>query len=319
MLDVSAQAERSTTYRADMADHIVTRQTAARVILDHPGFGVSLQGDPTDSIEALRSRMARFSDGAVHERRRRNVDRVLHGLDAAQLRVRVFDLAAARLRPGCDLLPHARTIPLEAVAGLWGFEDPPGVAAGLLQLVDRLAPRTDDPVRPSADEVQSVLDQWFVDPTDEDVARISVFFQTADATAALIVAAAETLLPWRSGGEPAIDDVAAVATSRETVTSTTRRAQATITIDERAIGAGETVIVRLDPDLAFGSGRHRCPGREHALAAATGFVVALHHAGLWAAPSSRLQPRPNISLPQRVICRPDSETKENMIGEDQHR
>jgi hypothetical protein len=86
-------------------------------------------------------------------------------------------------------------------------------------------------------------------------ARIGILVQACDATATLIA---------RTRNRPLRD----VLRDDPPVRATRRRAGAAITVDGVQIEEGETVLVELAADLAFGAGPHRCPGQWLALAAA---------------------------------------------------
>jgi hypothetical protein len=212
----------------------------------------------------LRASVARFSSGDAHLRRRQLALDVLAGTApiilranaAAQTALRANAAALTALRanaaaqarallPG-DLSVIARTVPL-VVLGL-----PPNLV-GAVGAVAK-AYHTGDP---AADEAVATLVAAFSGTPDEaTAARIAVFVQAYDATAALIENAA------MSGLRAPVDEIVEAVLRDNPPVRATRR-----------LVDGEVRLV----DLAgnpFGAGPHACPGREHAIAIAKGVLDA---------------------------------------------
>ena len=205
-------------------------------ILEDPSFCVPAV--PTDcppgTVGWLRASVARFSEGAAHERRR--------DLATAALATAPPDLlrreAAARATAG-----NTDRLAVDVLAAALG------VTADVFPAVAAIAavyqPHTGG-YPGAADTAVAALVEIFGGTCDEaTAARIGLLVQACDATAALIREA-------HAGAAPA--DAAPVPATRRVSP-----------VD------GSTVVVPLAASgLPFGAGRHACPGRAHALAIAEG-------------------------------------------------
>lgn len=285
----------------------------AREVLAHPDITVRPSTRPVDMIEELRSRMARFSDGPDHDYRRTLVDRRLAEIEPDAVSAQVFRETLKTIAPGDDVMPAARRIPARALAQALGIAPVDAVVDAVIGLADQLAARVDEPSRPDANEVAAAVDHRSPEEsTDDDIAAISILFQTVDATASLIAMAAEAMLPRVDSRPIAVDEVAAVMMSHPTVTSTMRRAGRTCDVATKRIQAGDSIRVVLAPDgegaTPFGWGSHACPGRTLALDIATAFVNALTTLDLQIVSPECYEPRPNIRLPCRLFSRSMSTT-----------
>jgi cytochrome P450 len=232
--------------------------------------------------------MARFTDGPDHADRRAAVEDLLAALPAAG------DLAAAaRARTEawlsirtsrCDGMVLARRVPVAVLAAALGVPDDrvDEVVNRVATVVGAVAPRAGPaPVGPAAaDAAVRALDALLPGAT----AALSILFQAHDATAALIGNALVTGLP-----------VADVLREAPPVRHT------------RRVGpGGEPVVV----DLAgqpFGAGTHACPGRDQAIALATGVLAGITAAGWSPVPGDvAYEDRPNLRLPAHVTLTPGS-------------
>lgn len=189
------------------------------------------------------ARMARFSNGTVHDLRRQEVLAVLpasEGLEeAASARV------TASLTDELDVMPLLSSVPVAILCAALGCGD-------------------------RSAEVALLCDEGIVSDLLPDLARTSLLFQCRDATAALAV----TVL---TGGIPVEAAVPVLHTTRE--------------------GVGRVDL----SDAPFGAGRHRCPGRPHALAMVRGILAALDdHQIIEEGPDLG---RPNLRLPSYLIMR----------------
>jgi len=271
-------------------------------VLTDPAFRIGLPAD----APRWQARMARFSDGPDHAGRRAEVVALVAALPtAADLAAAARDrteawlaLSDRNLAPGgrmattrhqvslrssrVDGMLLARRVPVATLAEALGV---PGdrvdeVVHHTATVVASVAPRSGPaPVRPAAaDAAVRVLDALLPGGT----AALSILFQAHDATAALIGTALVTGLP--------VDDVFRDAPP---VTST------------RRVGPdGQPVVV----DLAghpFGAGPHACPGRDQAVALATGVLAGISAAGWAPVPGPvTYEDRPNLRLPARLSLSP---------------
>jgi cytochrome P450 len=231
-----------------MTDHLVSGRTAYDVLHDPAYVPPPATTGPPGSLGWLRSSVPRFSAGAVHERRRRLVTAALEGLEPERLRQRARELTHT-LRTD-DVV---REVPVRTLAEALGLPDVDvsavrTVASGYLSGV--AGPETDAAVATLVESFGGVADE-------QTAARISLLVQACEATAALIGKAM-----------PAVgDDVGALV---ESVLQTDPPVRSTTRQD----AAGETVRVDL-AELPFGAGPHACPGRQQAVALATGVCEAM--------------------------------------------
>jgi cytochrome P450 len=203
----------------------------------------------------LRAAMARFSDGEAHGPRRAAVVAAIATLDLDAVRAAAAD-AARRHPPG-----SASAVTTEVLARAFGAGD--DEVAGLVADVGRMVAVIfrGEPSDPASDAaVSRVLDRFARHPAGA-VAVASVLYQAHDATGGLVAA----LRAGRDGdGERASAGV-----------RTRRVATADTSVGATPVAAGETVVLDLAAaDLPFGTGPHRCPGRDVAEAIAAGIVSA---------------------------------------------
>lgn len=275
--------------------------------------GVVVVGRPPEVVELLESRdavvlppavdpgplaelvagMARFSEGDARASRRAEVEELLGDVDVPSIR------AAARRQVRevtngvevVDVAPLARTIPVHVLADALGVADPDGAVGAVDALCRRLAPMLGAPTRPDDATVVASLTAA-IGPLGESwaVGVVAVLFQAMDATAALV---AQLLLDSEA---PPI-----VLTTRSTTTP--------MQVGAVEVAAGETLVLLLPTtsvsgvvDLSFGHGRHRCPGREIALALAETIASTLVDDGFrMVAPPAGWEPRPNLRIPTSLI------------------
>jgi cytochrome P450 len=139
---------------------------------------------------------------------------------------------------------------------------------------------------------------------DATAARIGLLVQACDATAGLAANALIALLTGARGGSPT---AIVVATLRDDppVRATRRIAETAAHVGDVDIPAGTIVTLDLtaarDDQLPFGAGPRPCPGREAALALATGIVAAcrtcrLAEAEMDYAPSANLRSPASLML-----------------------
>ncbi len=286
--------------------------------------------DTGDSGAAVQSRMARFTDGALHEQRRAVAVERLGRLDPAELHTRALALTRSVLaRHGTvDLMTTlARFVPVAVLSS--ALADPAGAVTGsahasVLRLAQAIAPergRLRGDADPPARRIAELIDPSA--PFDDATVNIvALLFQTIDATAGLI---GNSVVTATRLGAPTFDDhacsrfVAEVSRFDPAVHFTTRTAAAEIVLAGHRIPRGATIVVDLaaagrdrsrfdrpaefrpsrdGPSFAFGDGRHRCPGRDHALGLASGvFQGVLRSGGRLTTVNVTYERRFNLRIP----------------------
>ena len=209
----------------------ITGRDAAFAVLNDLAFVVPPVPSGSAGVAWLRATVCRFSEGEAHRRRR-------------ALAVAVLDTIAPR-----SLGRHGSTHPVAALATEMGVREP--VVDLVRDVAQAYQPGTGDESR--ADRAVAPLVAVLGGDFDErTAARIGVLVQACQATTALIERARYR---W-------VEDV---LRDDPPVPATKRQARVRTTVGGLTVERGEIVRVQLG-DLAFGSGAHRCPGREHALA-----------------------------------------------------
>jgi cytochrome P450 len=257
----------------------VTSYTAARATLADPGCTVPPAPEATTGMAWLRASVARFSSGPAHTRRRAIAVAQLSTADIWTLRRAACRRTTELCASGCDLMATvARPLPTELLAAAL---DLPAATPPLIAAIARAYP-TGAP-DPEADAAVELLAEHHNDAT---AARIGLFAQAFDATAALIGNAAFLMLRDR------LDDPA------EAIIAETLRHASPVRATTRHTPTGETIQIDLatanhDPEvfplprqfdparpnrdthLDFGFGPHHCPGRYVATAITAGVLEAI--------------------------------------------
>jgi cytochrome P450 len=308
------------THRRDEA-FVVSGHREVAAALASPALSVApARGQAAGFAAELVARMARFSDGEDHRRRREIVSRLLPPV------ARVSSITADRVNDyllrrtsAFDVMPLARQLPAEVLAlglGLPAAEaDRAAFLTGVLcdALTPALRPRKLPPgaADAAAEELEALFGRHLPAGHPERLAAaISILFQARDATAALIGTAVLAGSGERRGPHSAGQRVEQVLRHDAPVQCTRRTAMADAAIGDVTVPAGAAVWIFLATaeqgsgmPATFGSGPHGCPGAAHATAIARQVVTVIDAEG-WrpvAAHRVEYEPRPNIRVPVRVL------------------
>lgn len=231
-------------------------------------------GGPRVGVRWLRRNIARFADGAEHDRRRRRVTSMLAALEYAELR----RLAADRTRAVLDAIAEqpadptprvarvAATVPVDVLVAALGMPVVLATSVAVIAAAYQPGSGAEGP----ADEAVAGLVEALGGVADEaTAAKIALLVQAQAATAGLVENAA--LAMWRADADRPVETIVAETLRRDPpVRMTRRRARdtaRTVTIDLAASG------------LPFGAGPHHCPGRDHATAIVVGILEAVRAGG----------------------------------------
>lgn len=306
----------------DMEDGV--REEAGPDLLTDPGWRVPPVPEdvPEGTMAWLRARVARFSSGEAHARRRSLAIGALGVSDGPDVNAEVLrDAARVRTQellsaPGTvEVMARvARVVPAEVLAASLGL---PVTAdtAGLVGDVGRAYHAHGETV-PAADRALTRLVADCGGTWDEaTAARIGLLVQAYDATAGLIGNAAYLALTGAEAGagtgtghapEPPPESSADLATDRlDQILRTDPPVRGTL---RAPVDGGDPVRVGLvtsDGSLAFGAGTHACPGQAHARALAAGVLDALLARGCrLVRPDLAYEPSVNLRVPAalEVVC-----------------
>jgi cytochrome P450 len=281
--------------------------------LSAPGLYVVAPLAGAGPAAELIARMARFSEGRAHQRRRAMTVSVLPPV--ATVAAHAEDIARRHLcdRPlteELDVMPLARTLAPEALSCAMGLSEPDAVCAAEItgRLCDALSSARTSDADVAASQLRAALRPLGTSGEDEMAAAVSVLFQARDATAALIGAA--VLAAKDHAGDHPADRVETVLRHQAPTQCTRRFAVADATIGRAVIPRGSDVWIFVAAaetgsgvPATFGSGPHGCPGAEKAVAIARAVITVLESGGWRPVAGQRIdfEPRPNLRLPRRVV------------------
>jgi cytochrome P450 len=276
------------------------------------------QAVPSGPAAQLLARMARFSDGHDHRKRRELLVSMLPPVP------RVTKAAGARTNyylrrrlATFDIMPMARQLPAEVLAMAIGL--PPGDAeraaalTGVLcdAVTPTLVPRpgTGSGGDTAAEALIALMAGLGGGDQERVTAAISILFQARDATAGLIGTA--VLAGARTAASSSVPQRVEDVLRREGPVQCTRRTAVIATqIGDSMVPAGAALWIFLATaergtgvPATFGSGPHGCPGPAHAYAIARQVVTVLEAEGWRPVHGQRteLEPRPNVRVPGRVM------------------
>lgn len=299
---------------------VVSGHRGVAAALASPALSVApAAGQAAGAAADLVARMARFSDGEDHRRRRAVVSLLLPPV------ARITSITADRVNDYLlrrtstfDIMPMARELPAEVLARSLGLPAAKAGRAAFLTgvLCDALTPALRPRKLPpgaadaAAEELEALVRRYLETASSERVdAAVSILFQARDATAALIGTA---VLAGSSDGDPRSPGqrVEEVLRHDAPVQCTRRTAIADAAIGDVTVPAGSAVWIFLATaehgmgmPATFGSGPHGCPGAAHATAIARQVVTVIAAEGWRPVSAQRVdyEPRPNIRVPVRVL------------------
>jgi cytochrome P450 len=278
-----------------------------RAILADPSYVVpaapAVPDSETGTLAWLRSLVARFCDGDVHDRRRALVERDLAGLDSDRLRAAAAELTERELAlqsagEQFDVMILARRVPVAVLAtelGLGGNGLPRAVdavitAASGYPNPDAANLGTDASIKQLAEALGAAGD---LGPGDAELLanRIGLLMQACDATAGLIGNALITaFVVGDADSVPAASELLADTIDDDPPVLRTRRL--------RPDGEAITLDISACP---FGAGRRPCPGADQAVALAAGVLDAILPACELADQQIAYVPSPNLRIPARLL------------------
>jgi cytochrome P450 len=262
----------------------ITDSTDARRVLADPRFRVPEADASPGPFGSFRADVSRFTNGPVHDERRRRLEAMLGELDLERLaRIAATRTAAMAAHAGSDVALIARHVPVATIAHELGFAAPdtlPSLVAAVatvypsglasdaaddavLRLLDA-APRSDHAGRSS-----------------DAVLRVQLLVQSYTATATLIETAMRRLDEDAHPSRILTEDLVIAVLRDEPPVRTTKRiapdrAVITVHLDgpDRAASADTGSL-----PLAFGAGPRRCPAPAHAIAIAVAVIDELRVSG----------------------------------------
>jgi cytochrome P450 len=161
----------------------------------------------------------------------------------------------------------AREVPVRTLAEALGLPEVDVSAVrtvAAVYLVGTAGPEVDLAVASLVEAFGGVADE-------ETAARIGLLVQACEATAALILNANPRIRELGIGVDSVIEST---LQSDPPVRSTTRQATTAAHVNGLRVAPGDLLGVELI-EMPFGAGAHACPGREQAVAIATGVCEAL--------------------------------------------
>ncbi len=306
------EALRSLGTHARAGQWVVSAPADVAAALAAPGLRVVPPPAAAGPARDIIARMARFSDGDAHRRRREMTVRLVPPI--AKIAACTAGRAAQHLWSAgtadvLDVMPLARRLPAEVLARALGLSaraaadaaDPTGRFCDAVAGLPASAAAADE----AASGLCGMLRPLGLTGDDELAAAASILFQARDATAALIGAAV-----LASARDWVVDRVEHVLRNEAPVQCTRRSAAADTRIGAALVPHGSRLWIFLAAaelgrglPATFGGGPHGCPGAQVATAI-TREVITVLDAGGWrpvAGQRIEYEPRPNLRLPRHVL------------------
>jgi hypothetical protein len=263
---------------------LITDGTEARRILTDPRFLVPAADASASPFGRFRADVSRFTNGPVHDDRRRRLEAMLGECDLDRLsRIAAARTAAMGARAAADVALVARQVPVAALAHELGFAAsdtlPPLVA-------DVAAGYASGQASEAADEaILQLLDAARVAdhgplPADEAL-RVQLLVQSYAATATLIETAMRRLDEDPNLAGVRTEDLVVAVLREDPPVRTTKRVapdRAVVTVHLDGLDRAPRADTGSLP-LAFGAGARACPAPQHAIAIAVAVIDELRVAG----------------------------------------
>ena len=260
-----------------MTEDIIDRSDVERILADLRFEVPEADAAATAPAERLRSRTSRFTNGTVHDERRRRLEQLLTGLDPDALAIAAASRTRRMENDGAGIDEIAAHVPVACLAEALGFDEPDTLPPLVAMLAEHY------PTGGSSDAADTAAVRLLAaapraDATghddDADALRVQLLVQASAATAGLVVGA----MRGHATSEASVPTF-------ELLTATLRDAPP-VRQTRRIAPDGHGVVLRLDgPDrespadrprtLAFGAGPRACPAPHHALAIAAAIVDGL--------------------------------------------
>jgi hypothetical protein len=258
-----------------MTEDIIDRSDVERVLTDLRFEVPEADAAAIAPAERLRSRTSRFTNGTVHDERRRRLEQLLAGLDPDALATAAASRTRLMANDGAGVDEIAAHVPVACLAEALGFDEPDTLPPLVAVLAEHYPTGgSSDAADAAAVRLLAAAPRPDATEHDDDALRVQLLVQASAATAGLVVGA----MRRQATSE------ASVPTS-ELLTETLRDAPP-VRQTRRIAPDGHLMVLRLDgpdresPDdrprtLAFGAGPRACPAPHHALAIAAAIVDGL--------------------------------------------
>jgi len=262
----------------------ITDGTEARRVLTDPRFLVPAADASAGAFGRFRADVSRFTNGSVHDERRRRLEAMLGECDLERL----AHIAAARTAAMCaqadaDVALIARQVPVAALAHELGFAAsdalPLLVAEVAAGYASGLASEAADEAVLQLLEAARLADH---DRRPADAAlRVQLLVQSYAATATLIETAMRRLDEDPNLAQKRTDDLVFAVLHEEPLVRTTKRvAPDRVVLTVHLDGPDHARADTGSLPLAFGAGVRQCPAPKHAIAIAVAVIDELRVAGV---------------------------------------
>lgn len=258
-----------------MTEEIIDRSDVARVLADLRFRVPEADAAAAAPAQRLRSLASRFTNGTVHDDRRRRLEHLLAALDPDALAADATSRANRMANDGAGVDEIAAHVPVACLAAALGFAEPDTLPPLVAVLAEHYpAGGSSDDADAAAVRLLAAARRADATGHDDDALRVQLLVQACAATAGLVIGSMRLHAASEASGP-----------TSELLTATLRDAPP-VRQTRRIAPDGHGVVLRLDgPDrespadqprtLAFGAGPRACPAPRHALAIAAAIVDGL--------------------------------------------
>ncbi|MBT2518977.1 hypothetical protein J7E29_16160 [Streptomyces sp. ISL-90] len=272
---------------------IIDRADVALILADPRFLVPEADAAAPTPFERFRADVSRFSNGAVHDARRRRLESMLAGIELAALARTAASLTRTALEaePAPSVATVARHVPVTALGMQLGFRQAESLPPLAAEIADAYSSGRVTDAAAADTATMRLLDSAPGTDAPDDALLVQLLVQAYAATGAFVERAMQRLAA--SGPlPPATHDLLTATLRDDSPVPMTRR----VAPDHSAGASGPDVqqgallVLRLDgPDrdatddrpprtLAFGAGHRGCPAPHHALAIAVAIVEELRRA-----------------------------------------